>query len=178
LKNQGFYIDTSDLQAYVKYLQTLSYKDMIRESAAVVRQTANDMKAAYKSFVPESEREGATKKYGFTSGNLRRSLGVYRKRQTSIFMVEFSVGFKQHKSGELARKVGQGKRAYDGYYGAWVDAGVAGRQKGQSETKSNLSRRFRKRAESAVNNVYQAGMSARGRRVLEKKLTKIAEGKK
>jgi len=177
LKNQGFYIDTSDLQEYIKYLQTLSYKDMIRESAAVVRQTANDMKAAYKSFVPVSGRSGATKKYGFTSGNLRRSLGVYRKRQTSTWMVEFSVGFKQHRFGSLAKKIGQGKRAYDGYYGAWVDAGVAGRQRGKPQ-KPYDSEGFRRKAENAVNNVYQAGMSQRGRRVLQRKLTKIAERKK
>lgn len=176
MKNQGFYIDTSDLQEYVKYLQTLSYKDMIRESAAVVRQTANDMKAAYKSFVPVSKREGETRRYKFTKGNLKRSVGVYKKRQRSTFVVEFSVGFKLHRSGELARKIRQGKRAYDGYYGSFVNAGVAGQQKGRPKTRY-ANEGFRDRAEIAVNRVYAQGMSQRGRRVIERKLKKIAERK-
>jgi hypothetical protein len=177
LKNQGFYIDTSDLQAYVKYLQTLSYNDMIRDSAAVVRQSAQDMRRAYMPLVPESKRKGETRRYKFTKGNLRRSVGVYKKIQRSTFVVEFSVGFKLHRYGDLSKKIRRGGRANDGYYGTWVNSGVAGRQKGKAkEPYSSMG--FRDRAEIAVNRVYEKGLSTRGSRVIERKLKKIAERKK
>lgn len=169
MRNQTLYIDTKDLDRYIANMRKKSYKGMIRDANAIARQSANDIKRAYKPFVPKSDREGATKQYGFTSGNLVRSLKIFRKRQRKTFVVEFSIGFKEHQYGSLKRKK---RGTADGYYGAWVNAGVAGRQKGRSKRRSNLSQRFRERARGSVNRVMQQGISQRGLKVLRRRLEK------
>lgn len=167
-----FSIDTSDLDAYIKRLQTKSYTAMMHDVRALVRQSAQDIRRVYLPFVPISEKKGARGKYGFTSGNLKRSLRIFQKRQVDKFVAEFSVGFKKHNRGALAAKVMQGKKVSDGYYGAWVNAGVAGRQRGKSLTRSNVSQGFRERAKNTVNATTQGRLSARALKVLKRRLEK------
>ena len=163
-------IDKSELDRYIANMKRKSYKGLISDATAIARQSANDIKRAYKPFVPKSERKGQTKIYGFRSGNLQRSLRIFKKRRKQPFMVEFSVGFKEHRYGELMAKINAGKRANDGWYGSLVDAGVAGRQKGRSN--SNRSQGFRGRAKSRVNMVLRNGISQKGMRVLKRRLEK------
>ena len=149
---------------------------MISDATAIARQSANDIKRAYKEFVPKSDRSGATKEYGFTSGNLRRSLRLFKKRKRDPLVVEFSVGFKMHLYGTLKDYInmyGKGTR-HDGWYGSLVDAGVAGRTRKKKRKKlaKSSSAGFRGRAKSRVNSVLARGISGRGVRVLKRRLEK------
>lgn len=174
MKKTAFHIDASELDRYIANLKKKSYKGMIADVTAITRQAANDIKRAYKSFVPKSSKGSGSGKYGFTSGNLERSLGVYRQKQRSTMTVAFSVGFKKHRYGELAGKLSKGKKASDGYYGAWVDAGVAGRGKNTKKSGGNRSKGsgFRERARNRVNIVMSQGISQRGMKVLKRRLEK------
>ena len=163
-------IDKSELDKYIANMKRKSYKGLTSDATAIARQSANDIKRAYKPFVPKSERKGQTKIYGFRSGNLQRSLRIFKKKRKQPFVVEFSVGFKEHRYGDLMAKINAGKRANDGWYGSLVDAGVAGRQKGRSN--SNRSQGFRGRAKSRVNMVLRNGISQKGMRVLRRRLEK------
>jgi hypothetical protein len=170
-------IDTSDVDAYISYLKKKNFKGLMRGVTAITRQGANDIKNVYKPLVPKSGRSGKTKAYGFRSGNLRRSLRIFKKRQRNDMIVEFSVGFKKHKYGELQAKLSQGKRITDGYYGAWVDSGVAGRQRGKPNKGASSSAGFRERAKRRANMRLKMGMSNKAKQFLTKRMNKELNGR-
>lgn len=165
-------LESKDLDAYIKNMRKKDFNGMIRDQNAVVRQVAQDMRRTYKGFVPKSNRKSQTAKYGFKSGNLRKSVNIYRKRQRNNFVTEFSVGFKIHRYGELGALMRRGKRVTDGYYGAFVDAGVAGRQRGKPNKGQSKNAGFRERARRRVNLRMSMGISKRGMRVLQRRLDK------
>jgi len=169
-----FTLDDYELKLYIKRMKQKSYKGMISDATAIARQSANDIKRVYKDFVPKSSRTGATKEYGFKSGNLRRSLRLFKKRKRDPLVVEFSVGFKMHLYGQLKDYMnlyGKGTRN-DGWYGSLVDAGVAGRQRGKPNKGASSSAGFRGRSKGRVNSVLARGISGRGVRVLKRRLEK------
>ena len=177
MAKQTFNIDTSDIDDYIAYLQKKDYRGLMSGATAIVRQGANDIKNVYKPLVPKSGRKGRTKAYGFRSGNLRRSLRIYKKKQKHPMVVEFSIGFKKHKYGELQARLSQGKSVTDGYYGAWVDSGVAGRQRGKPNKGASSSAGFRERAKRRANVRTNMGMSKKAKQFLIKRMNKELNGR-
>jgi hypothetical protein len=132
---------------------------------------ASDVVRAYRPFVPVAKHDGSKNKYGLKGGNLRRSLKYFRKRpKQGSMVVAYSVGFKQHRYGELAAKLDSGKAVSDGYYGAWVTLGVAGRN-----GKSSSSKGFRDRAMPLINHRINTGLSEKARARITKKLKRLED---
>jgi len=178
VRNKTFMtVDTSEVDRYIAYLKTVDVKRLRTEADILVRNQASDIVRIYKPFVPVRQTTGRTNKYGSTPGNLRKSVKYFRHhpRTSGPYIVKYSVGFKLHNRGELASKVSSGKKWNDGYYGAWVDAGVAGRQDGQSKTRSNVSRGFTDRAKPLANRAIQNGLSVKARARITKKLKRLED---
>jgi len=164
-----FNIDTHEVQSYIKYLQSLNYKQVQREADILVRNMASDVLRSYRPFIPVAKHDGSKNKYGLKGGNLRRSLKTFRKKPKAGSMVSaYSVGFKQHKYGELAAKMSSGKNVSDGYYGAWVTLGVAGRSGSSTKSKG-----FRERAKPVINSRINSGLSDKASRNIARKLDKL-----
>lgn len=162
-------IDSKELEDYIKHLKSLDYRSMNNGAASIVRQVATDIKSTYTAATPRRQSKKRTGKYGTTAGNLQRSLRTFRKRQNDPFVIEFSVGYKTHRYGELAAKLSKGKAPNDGYYGWMVNYGVAGRGKGK---KSYPNQHFIERARKQANNMIGGKLSERASTFIQRKLEK------
>lgn len=170
MANKNFItLDHKQMNDYISHLKSLDYRAMNNGAASIVRQVANDIKSTYKAITPRRNSNKKSGKYGATAGNLQRSLRTFRKRQNDPFVIEFSVGYKTHRYGELAAKLSKGKAPNDGYYGWMVNYGVAGRGKGK---KSYPNQHFIERARKQANTMIGGKLSERASTFIQRKLEK------
>lgn len=174
-KSNFIKIDTSQISAYIKHLNRMNYRGMNNGASSIVRQVANDVKSDYKAVTPKRDSKKKTGKYGATGGNLQRSLRVFKRKQKSQFIIQYSVGYKTHSYGQLAAKIGKGQKVTDGYYGWMVNYGVAGRGKGKKDySNKNFIKKARDRANIIIGGKLSDKVTIFLKRKLEKELSKKA----
>lgn len=182
MKGTFINLDSKDIEAYIKHLRGLSYRELNNGVQSLVGQAANDIMNIYSPLTPIRQRGGEGGKYKTQPGNLRKSLRKYRKRQDNPFIVEWTVGYRTHEYSELQQKIQKRKESgkprtkrherdeLDGYYGFFVGWGRAGVH-GKGGTK------YIPLARAKANRMIETSLTDKTVDFIEKKLQKAVDKK-